>query len=51
MYAYFALNKYKLMPWDYAKLDDYQKIMLNTMIDERIKNEKKKSKDLENKAK
>lgn len=51
MHSYFALNKYRLMPWDYAALDDAKKIMLDVMIDERIKSEKKKMKELEKKSK
>lgn len=51
MHAYFALNKYRIMPWDYAALDDAKKIMLDAMIDERVKTEKEKAEELEKKSK
>lgn len=48
MYAYAALNRYHMMPWEYAALPDTHKIMLNAMLDEKAKQKKKEAEKLKN---
>lgn len=38
-YAYYALHKLNIMPWDFAALDPRKKSALIAMIDERVDNE------------
>lgn len=40
MYAYYALNEYSLMPWDFAELPRRRKAALIGMIRARIDAEK-----------
>lgn len=43
--AYFALNKYHIMPWEFAELDLRKKAALIAMIKKRVEAEKNAEKE------
>lgn len=44
MYAYYALHKLHILPHDLAKMSMREKAMIFAMIEERVREEKRKSK-------
>lgn len=46
MYAYYSLFKFKIMPWEYAELNETKRATLIAMIQLKIEDEKREAKKL-----